>query len=113
MKSSLVVRAAYAHEEDDSYAFFVEALNILKQKGFDTALVGGGAQLVNTCLSQGLVDEIYINVYPLVSKGATFAMSENQANLELIDVNKLTEQRHRTIALQSKAVKRKIGEGTL
>ena len=68
-----------------------EALSLLEKKGFDTALVGGGAQLVRTFLSQGLVDELYINIYPLISKGSTFAISENfQASLELIGVDKLS-----------------------
>jgi dihydrofolate reductase len=69
----------------------VEALSLLKQKGFDTAFVGGGAQLASSFLSQGLVDEIYLNIYPLVSKGRTFAISENlETNLELVGVDKLT-----------------------
>jgi dihydrofolate reductase len=68
-----------------------EALDLLEKKGFDTALVGGGAQLVKSFLSQGLVDELYINIYPLISKGSTLALSENfQASLELIGVDKLS-----------------------
>jgi len=68
-----------------------EALSLLEKKGFDTALVGGGAQLVRAFLSQGLVDELYINIYPLIGKGSTFAISENfQASLELIGVDKLS-----------------------
>ena len=66
-----------------------EALSLLEKKGFDTALVGGGAKLISTFLSRGLVDELYINIYPLISKGA-YALSENfQASLELIGVEKL------------------------
>ncbi|MDA4111666.1 MAG: dihydrofolate reductase family protein [Thaumarchaeota archaeon] len=68
-----------------------EALSLLEKKGFETALVGGGAQIVSTFLSQGLVDELYINIYPLIGKGSTFATSENfQASLELIGVDKLS-----------------------
>ena len=70
-----------------------EALSLLKQKRFDTALVGGGVQLVSAFLSQGLVDEIYLNIYPLVSKGRTFAISENlETSLELISADKLTNE---------------------
>jgi len=69
----------------------VEAINLLEKKGFDTALAGGGAQLVRTFLSQGLLDELYINIYPLISEGSTFAKSENfQASLQLIGVEKLS-----------------------
>ena len=69
----------------------VEALSHLKQRGFDIAFVGGGAQLASAFLSQGLVDEIYLNIYPLVSKGRTFAISENlETNLELVGVDKLS-----------------------
>jgi len=68
-----------------------EALSLLEKKGYDTALVGGGATLVNTVLSQGLVDEIYINIYPFVSNGRTFAISEKlESSLELLSVDKLS-----------------------
>jgi dihydrofolate reductase len=68
----------------------VEALSLLEKEGFDTALVGGGATLVNTVLSQGLIDEIYTNIYPSISNGRTFAISEKlESNLELLSVAKL------------------------
>lgn len=67
-----------------------EALSLLEKKGYETAFVGGGAQVVSAFLSQGLVDEIYINIYPLVSRGSTFAISEIfEASLEIISVDKL------------------------
>ena len=48
------------------------ALHYLEQKGFRTALVGGGAGLDASFLSQGLVDEVYVNVEPsLTGAGLT------------------------------------------
>ena len=67
-----------------------EALSLLEKKGFDTALVGGGAKLICTFLSQGLVDELYINIYPFINKGASASSENFQAGLELIGVEKLS-----------------------
>ncbi|MBI1881723.1 MAG: dihydrofolate reductase family protein [Chloroflexi bacterium] len=70
-----------------------EALQHLDQKGFDTALVGGGAQLDSAFLSQGLVDEIYLNVEPIiVSKGIMLVTGEGfEASLQLIGAVKLSD----------------------
>jgi dihydrofolate reductase len=70
-----------------------EALSYLEKRGFDAALVGGGAQVVSAFLSQGLIDELYINMYPLISTGRIFAISEKlESNLELIGVEKLSAE---------------------
>jgi dihydrofolate reductase len=67
-----------------------EALGLLEKKGFDAALVGGGAQVVRAFLSQGLVDEFYINIYPMLGKSPTVVSAENfQASLELLGIEKL------------------------
>ena len=51
-----------------------EAVRHLEQKGFESALVGGGALLDGAFLSQGPVDEIYLNVEPrLASRGGILA----------------------------------------
>jgi dihydrofolate reductase len=70
-----------------------EALQHLDQKGFETALVGGGAELDSAFLSQGLVDEIYLNLVPnITGKGIRLAIDEDQtANLQFIDISKLSE----------------------
>lgn len=70
-----------------------EALQHLEQKGFDTALVGGGAQLDSAFLSQGLVDEIFLNLEPFaVNKGIMLVMGEgSEANLQLIGTAKLSD----------------------
>jgi dihydrofolate reductase len=70
-----------------------EALQHLDQKGFDTALVGGGAQLDSSFLAQGLVDEIYLNVEPvIVNNGIMLFMAEDfEVSLQLIDTAKLSD----------------------
>jgi dihydrofolate reductase len=64
-----------------------EALHHLERRSFDTALVGGGAQLDSSFLAQGLVDEIYLNIYPaVVSKGINLALGGSvETGLQLID----------------------------
>jgi dihydrofolate reductase len=44
----------------------VEALDHLKEKGHQTALISGGAAIHNSFLDQGLVDELIINVAPVL-----------------------------------------------
>jgi len=68
-----------------------EALELLERKGCETALVGGGAALDASFLSQGLVDEICLNIEPiLTSKGLAFESGADQViSLRLIDTAKL------------------------
>ncbi|MDU0203990.1 dihydrofolate reductase family protein [Paenibacillus sp. MAH-36] len=42
----------------------LEALSYLRKRGYQTALVSGGADLHNAFLGQGLVDELIFNVAP-------------------------------------------------
>ncbi|RTE09499.1 dihydrofolate reductase family protein [Paenibacillus whitsoniae] len=43
-----------------------EALDYLKEKGHQTALISGGADIHNSFLGQGLVDELIFNVAPVL-----------------------------------------------
>ncbi|MFC5451569.1 dihydrofolate reductase family protein [Paenibacillus aestuarii] len=43
-----------------------EALSYLQQKGHQTALISGGADIHNSFLGQGLVDEVIFNVAPVL-----------------------------------------------
>lgn len=43
-----------------------EALNYLRQKGHQTALISGGAEIYNSFLGQGIVDEVIFNVAPVL-----------------------------------------------
>jgi dihydrofolate reductase len=68
----------------------LEALSYLEQKGFSTALVGGGAKLDSCFLDQGLIDEIYLNIEPFLAKSSTFVTNENlERNLKLVSTTKL------------------------
>lgn len=43
-----------------------EALDYLQEKGHQTALISGGADVHNSFLGQGLVDEVIFNVAPIL-----------------------------------------------
>ena len=70
-----------------------EAVELLERKGYETALVGGGAALDASFLSRGLVDEICLNVEPvLTSEGLSLDFGVDHATeLRLIDTRKLSE----------------------
>jgi dihydrofolate reductase len=96
----VVSRSILKYEEGKVAASPLEALHYLEQKGFSTALVGGGAQLDSCFLGQGLIDEIYLNIEPLLARSDTFVISENlDSNLNLVSVNKLGDN---TLQLQYK-----------
>ena len=60
-----------------------EALHHLERKGFETALVGGGAELDSAFLSQGLVDEIFLNIEPVMMNGGSFLAMDGAAEARL------------------------------
>jgi len=70
-----------------------EALELLERKGYETALVGGGAALDASFLSHGLVDEIRLNVESILSSdGLPLDFDSGPAtDLRLIDTRKLSE----------------------
>ncbi len=56
-----------------------EALKYLEQKGHATAMVGGGANAINSFLQRKLLDEFYINLLPHISgKGLTLTRGEGK-----------------------------------
>jgi dihydrofolate reductase len=69
------------------------ALQYLEHKGFRTALVGGGAGLDASFLSQGLVDEVYLNIEPsLTGAGLTIPATEGEhVALSLIETTRLSD----------------------
>jgi dihydrofolate reductase len=77
---------------------FVKGLSEIRalkqQSGKDIYLVGG-AQIVATLLDAGLVDELMLDVYPvLVGQGlALFANAERRRQLELRGVRQLPDGR--------------------
>jgi dihydrofolate reductase len=68
-----------------------KALQLLEEKGFSSAMVGGGAQLFSSFLGLGLVDELYVNIAPeLLGKGLRIETPQRHAGrLKLIDTASL------------------------
>lgn len=65
----------------------------LEQKGFTSALVGGGDSLLNAFLAEGLADEIVLNVTPEIGgPGNHVSLSEPHVKpMELLDVREIGE----------------------
>lgn len=70
-----------------------EALEHLGQKGVGTAVVAGGGQLDSAFLSQGLIDEIYLNILPTMpNNGGVLATTNGfEAGLQLLGTTKLSD----------------------
>lgn len=70
-----------------------EALNYLQQKGHQTALISGGADIHNSFLGQGLVDEVIFNVAPVLEgKGLNLLIDKDHyryKQVELLDCKPL------------------------
>jgi dihydrofolate reductase len=70
---------------------FDEAINELTKKNFEIALVAGGSKADNAALESKKLDEIYLDIEPLVlGKGIPlFSPSEFDLNLELLESKKI------------------------
>lgn len=70
-----------------------EILQMLEEKRFKEAFIAGGGKLNSSFMKEGLIDEIYLDVEPLVfGKGIqVFAPEEFEYELELLEINKLNE----------------------
>lgn len=81
-----------------------EALKILKEKNFTKALVAGGGMLNSSFMKEKLVDEIYLDVEPLIfGKGIKlFSDNDFDAKLELMGTKSLSKN---TIQLHYKILK--------
>ena len=81
-----------------------EVLKVIEERGFDTAFVIGGGALNSAFMKEGLIDEIYLDVEPLVfAKGIpVFREADFEYWLELIEVKKLN---HDTIQLHYRVKK--------
>jgi dihydrofolate reductase len=69
-----------------------EAIGILQGQGFETIMVCGGGGLNSSFIKENLVDEIYLDIEPIVfGKGTSlFREADFEANLELIETKKLS-----------------------
>lgn len=81
-----------------------EIIEMLEQKGFTTAFLAGGGQLNTSFVKEGLIDEIYLDVEPLVfGKGIkVFAEGDFELDLELIETKKLNPD---TVQLHYRVIK--------
>jgi dihydrofolate reductase len=70
-----------------------EAINYLQQKGHQTALIGAGADIHNSFLGQGLVDELIFNIAPVLEgKGLNLLLDKNNyqyKDVQLLDFKSL------------------------
>ncbi len=56
----------------DTAASVKEAISLLKEKGFDTATIAGGVWTYNSFLTEDVVDDLYINLFPVaIHNGGT------------------------------------------
>lgn len=82
-----------------------DILTMLERKGFKEALVAGGGILNSGFLKEGLIDEMYIDIEPLIlGRGIPlFADGDFAPRLKLLGVKTLTN--HQTIQLHYKVIK--------
>lgn len=69
-----------------------EALEFLRQQGFQEVLVAGGSKLNTSFMAENLIDEIYLDIEPLaLSRGIKlFADADFEAKLELLDTKQFS-----------------------
>jgi dihydrofolate reductase len=81
-----------------------EALEILEKQGFEKALVAGGGKTNRSFLKENLIDEIYLDVEPMIyGEGISLFNSTNsKLDLELIGQKMLNKN---TIQLHYKVIK--------
>jgi dihydrofolate reductase len=72
---------------------FDEAINTIAGKGFSTALIGGGGKMDSEALRSGKLDELYIDIEPVVfGKGIPlFAECDIHVELKMIDSKRIGE----------------------
>ena len=70
-----------------------EALKILNEKGFSNALIVGGGKLNASFMKEKLIDEIYLDIEPLIfGKGVKLFYDENfESKLILLKISKLSK----------------------
>jgi len=69
-----------------------DALAILEKEGFDKALVAGGGTLNASFMAENLIDEIYLDVEPVIFGRGIRLFRENnfEAKLKLLEIKKLS-----------------------
>jgi dihydrofolate reductase len=79
-------------------------LQLLAEKGFSSAFIAGGGKVNASFLAEGLIDEIYLDVEPLLfSKGIpVIAPVDFEYDLQLLATKKLNDN---TVQLHYKVLK--------
>lgn len=90
-----IVLTRKAAKRDDGPSFVhspKEALDLLEMKGFKYALIAGGGEVNASFMKAGLIDEIYLDVEPLLfGKGITLFANENiNVKLEFLGIKKIS-----------------------
>ncbi|MFC4873644.1 dihydrofolate reductase family protein [Negadavirga shengliensis] len=82
----VVVSRTASFEGVKTVASLQEMLNYLGEKGYPQAFVIGGVTLHNALLTEGLIDELYINIESYIAKGLDLGPTDDRfIELELID----------------------------
>ncbi len=70
-----------------------EALTYLQRQGFSTALICGGGKLNSSFMKEKLIDEIYLDIGPIILGTGIklFADAEFEAELQLTGIKKLSK----------------------
>jgi dihydrofolate reductase len=70
-----------------------EAIEIMSKKGFNEAILTGGSLLNSSFIQENLIDEIIINIEPVImGRGLRlFSDAKFENRLNLIDIKKLSE----------------------
>ena len=101
----VVSKEDFAHDSNFAIAKSPrEALKMLKEKNFTKALVAGGGMLNSSFMKEKLIDEMYLDVEPLVFGKGIKLFSDNNfdAKLELVETKRLSKN---TIQLHYKVLK--------
>lgn len=72
-----------------------ETVNMLKKKGHKKILIAGGGRLNASFLQAGLIDELYLDVHPIILTQGTplfTSYSNNALKMRLINTKKLSTQ---------------------
>lgn len=79
-------------------------LGMLEKKGFKQVLIGGGGEINSLFMKQGLIDEIYIDIEPVILGHGIplFAESDFKSKLHLLSTKKLN---HHTLQLHYQVLK--------
>ena len=81
-----------------------KAIELLRKKGFSKALIAGGSELNSSFMKENLVNEVYLDVEPIMfGKGIKLFEENNfEVKLELLNTKKLSKN---TIQLHYKVLK--------